>query len=71
SWNEFLYAIVFNQSRPVQPVTASLTGMVAEDVFFWGRMMAAAVAGSLPPIVLYTLAQRWVVQGLTLGSVKG
>jgi len=42
-----------------------------EDVFFWGRMMAAAVLGSIPPIILYTFAQRWVVQGLTLGAVKG
>lgn len=71
SWNEFLYAIVFNTDRNVQPVTAGLTGMAAEDVYFWGRMMAAASLGSLPPIVLYTLAQRWVVQGLTLGGVKG
>jgi maltose/maltodextrin transport system permease protein len=45
--------------------------MVTEDVFFWGRMMAAAALGSVPPILLYTAAQRWIVQGLTLGGVKG
>jgi multiple sugar transport system permease protein len=71
SWNEFLYAIVFNTDSRVRPVTAGLTGMVVEDVFFWGRMMAAASLGSLPPIILYTAAQRWIVQGLTIGGVKG
>ena len=71
SWNEFLYAIVFNTNTSVRPVTAGLTGMVTEDVFFWGRMMAAAALGSVPPIILYTAAQRWIVQGLTLGGVKG
>jgi multiple sugar transport system permease protein len=71
SWNEFLYAVVFNTNANVRPVTAGLTGMVMEDVFFWGRMMAAAALGSVPPIILYTAAQRWVVQGLTLGGVKG
>jgi multiple sugar transport system permease protein len=71
SWNEFLYAIVFNTDETVQTVTAGLTSMAVEDVFFWGRMMAAAALGSLPPIVLYTAAQRWVVQGLTVGGVKG
>ncbi len=71
SWNEFLYAIVFNTNTNVRPVTAGLTGMMVEDVFFWGRMMAAATLGSLPPIILYTAAQRWIVQGLTLGGVKG
>jgi ABC-type glycerol-3-phosphate transport system permease component len=45
--------------------------MAVEDVFFWGRMMAAAALGSLPPIILYTLGQRYVVRGLTVGAVKG
>jgi multiple sugar transport system permease protein len=72
SWNEFLYALVLNPDRNVRPITAGLVDLIAvEDVFFWGRMMAAAVIGSIPPIILYTIAQRWVVQGLTLGAVKG
>ncbi|MCL4466773.1 MAG: carbohydrate ABC transporter permease [Chloroflexi bacterium] len=71
SWNEFLYALVFNQDANTRPVTAGLTAMAVEDVFFWGRMMAAAALGSLPPIILYTAAQRYVVRGLTLGAVKG
>ncbi len=71
SWNEFLYALVFNQDANTRPVTAGLTAMAVEDVFFWGRMMAAATLGSLPPIILYTAAQRYVVRGLTLGAVKG
>jgi multiple sugar transport system permease protein len=72
SWNEFLYALVLNPDRNVRPITAGLVDLIAvEDVFFWGRMMAAAVIGSIPPIILYSIAQRWVVQGLTLGAVKG
>jgi multiple sugar transport system permease protein len=71
SWNEFLYALTFTTDRNVQPVTAGLTGMAVEDIFFWGRMMAAATIGSLPPIILYTPGQRYVVRGLTLGAVKG
>ncbi|MCL5110707.1 MAG: carbohydrate ABC transporter permease [Chloroflexi bacterium] len=71
SWNEFLYALTFTTDKNVQPVTAGLSGMAVEDVFFWGRMMAAAAVGSLPPIILYTAAQRYVVRGLTLGAVKG
>ncbi|MHB1414122.1 MAG: carbohydrate ABC transporter permease [Chloroflexota bacterium] len=71
SWNEFLYALVFNQDANTRPVTAGLTAMAVEDVFFWGRMMAAATLGSLPPIALYTFAQRYLVGGLTLGAIKG
>jgi ABC-type glycerol-3-phosphate transport system permease component len=45
--------------------------MLGEDVFYWGQMMAGSMLTALPPVIMYTLAQRIVVRGLTLGSVKG
>jgi multiple sugar transport system permease protein len=71
SWNEFLYAIVFTNSLQVRTVTAGLTQMLGEDVFFWGQMMAGAILAALPPVIMYTLAQRLVIRGLTIGGVKG
>jgi multiple sugar transport system permease protein len=71
SWNEFLYAIVFTNSLRVRTVTAGLTQMLGEDVFFWGQMMAGAILAALPPVIMYTLAQRLVIRGLTIGGVKG
>lgn len=71
SWNEFLYAMVFINDDHAKTVTVGLTSMVALDVFFWGRMMAGAFLVALPPVLIYLLAQRWVVQGLTGGAVKG
>ncbi|HLH72512.1 MAG TPA: carbohydrate ABC transporter permease [Chloroflexota bacterium] len=71
SWNEFLYALVFTNSVASRTVTVGLTQMFGEDVFFWGQMMAGAILAALPPVILYTLAQRAVIQGLTGGAVKG
>ncbi len=71
SWNEFLYAIVFTNSIQVRTVTAGLTQMFGEDVFFWGPMMAGAILAALPPVILYMAAQRLVIRGLTIGGVKG
>lgn len=71
SWNEFLYAVVFTNSLRVRTVTAGLTQMLGEDVFFWGQMMAGAILAALPSVIMYTLAQRLVIRGLTLGGVKG
>jgi len=45
--------------------------MQGEDVFYWGKMMAGALLTALPPVIMYTLAQRMVIQGLTMGGVKG
>jgi multiple sugar transport system permease protein len=70
SWNEFLYAIVLVTNPVDQTVTAGIATFVGEDVYFWGKMFAGAILMSLPPVILYLLAQRWVVGGLTMGGVK-
>jgi multiple sugar transport system permease protein len=71
SWNEFLYALVFTNSVTTRTVTVGLTQMLGEDVFYWGQMMGGAIIAALPPVILYTLAQRLVIRGLVGGAVKG
>ena len=71
AWNEFLYAQVFVSSTDVRTVTAGISLLIVEDVFFWGPIMGSAVLSTLPPVILYLVFQRWVVKGLTLGGVKG
>jgi multiple sugar transport system permease protein len=70
-WNEFLYAFVFTSSTTSRTLTVGLTLMLGEDVFYWGKMMAGALITALPPVIMYTLAQRLVIRGLTVGGVKG
>lgn len=70
SWNEFLYALVFTNSLSSRTVTVGLTQMLGEDVFFWGQMMAGALITAVPPVLLYMLAQRFVIRGLAAGGVK-
>src|SRR6266540_3488239 len=71
AWNEFLYALVFTNSVATKTVTVGLTQMLGEDVFYWGQMMAGALITALPPVIMYTLAQRLVIRGLVDGGVKG
>jgi multiple sugar transport system permease protein len=71
AWNEFLYALVITNSIATRTVTVGLTQMLGEDVFYWGQMMAGALITALPPVIMYTLAQRLVIKGLVVGGVKG
>jgi ABC-type glycerol-3-phosphate transport system permease component len=71
SWNEFLYALVFIGSDSQKTLTLGLIGLVRGDTFPWGPMMAASLLGTLPPLLVYLVSQRWVVSGLAAGSVKG
>jgi multiple sugar transport system permease protein len=71
AWNELLLALIFITSEDLRTVPLGLNYLITGDVFLWGPIMAGAVIASLPVITLYFLAQRFMVQGLTAGSVKG
>ena len=70
SWNEFLYALVYVNSADAKTFTAGLTGLVMGDTFIWGQLMASSVIAILPVLVIYLFAQRYLVEGLSAGSVK-
>jgi multiple sugar transport system permease protein len=44
--------------------------MVVADVFAWGPLMAGSIMATVPVMLLYIFASRYVVSGLTVGSVK-
>jgi multiple sugar transport system permease protein len=71
SWNEFLYAIVLVNRRDLMTLPTGLGSYVIGDVFLWGPLMATAFVTTLPPVLLFIVVQRFVVAGMTLGSVKG
>lgn len=71
AWNEFLYAAVLltNESRITAPL--GLLRFTVADSYLWGPMTAAALLTSIPAVILFILAQKFVVTGLTAGAVKG
>jgi multiple sugar transport system permease protein len=71
SWNEFLLAFVMIQSNAATTLPIGLGQLIIGDVFNWGPIMAASVAMSIPVVAFYLFAQRFLVEGLTAGSVKG
>ncbi len=71
SWNEFLYAAVMTSRSDLRTIPVGLYSFQIADILLWGQLMAAAILATVPVLVLYMLVQRFVVQGLTAGSVKG
>ncbi|HEV8310352.1 MAG TPA: carbohydrate ABC transporter permease [Methylomirabilota bacterium] len=71
SWNEFIYALTFTSSS--EEITASVgvtSELIRGDIYFWGSLMAGAVLGSVPIVVLYVFFLDYYVSGLTAGAVK-
>ena len=71
AWNEFLYAYMFLRSTEVFTLPVGLAQLIVGDVQPWGVLMAASLLTAGPVVVIYMLGQRFMVAGLTAGSVKG
>ncbi|MFN8635803.1 MAG: carbohydrate ABC transporter permease [Chloroflexota bacterium] len=71
SWNEYLYAFMLMTDSTRMTLSPGMTKLVFGDIFLWGMIMSGATMMSLPVVILYFVAQRFVVSGLTAGSVKG
>ena len=71
AWNEFLYALVFITDGKLRTLPVGLASFITGDVYGWGSLMSGAVLTTLPVIVAYIYLQKYMVEGLTAGSVKG
>lgn len=69
-WNEFIYALTFLQSTPNKTVPVAIVNeFVDGDIYKWGSLMAGALVGSLPLVVLYAFFVEHYVSAMT-GAVK-
>jgi len=71
AWNEFLYALVYVYSNDSKTLTTGLTSLMMGDTFIWGQLMASSVIAIVPILIIYIVAQKYIVEGLAAGSVKG
>ena len=71
AWNEFLFAFVFITSESLRTLPIGLQSLVVGDILPWGKLMAASLLTAIPVAFLYVYAQRFLAEGLTVGSVKG
>lgn len=71
-WNDFLFGVVFGGSD-AQPVTVALNNLVntSTGVTEYNVNMAAAIIAALPTLLVYLIAGKYFVRGLTAGAVKG
>ena len=70
AWQQFLIPLVLTESRGKVPVTVGLFRLIESYVVPWNLVMAGALIASIPPVVVFLLAQRFLVQGMSAGAVK-
>jgi multiple sugar transport system permease protein len=71
SWNEYLFARTFISRGENMVVSVGISTFIGEYTVFWHQIMAAAVISALPAFIIFFVFQRFLVQGLSSGAVKG
>lgn len=71
AWKEFLFAFVFINSNSLMTLPVGMAQTIYGDILPWGMLMAASLLISIPVVIFYMFGQRFMISGLTAGSVKG
>jgi len=71
SWNEFTLASIFLRQDSVQTMTVGLQRFVMQYSADWSLLMSAATVATIPTLLFLFVAQKYLIEGLTAGAVKG
>jgi len=70
AWNEYIVALTLMTDPDKKPLTVGVTSYVTAYVQHWNSLFAASVIAIVPVVALFALIERYLVGGLTAGSVK-
>ena len=71
-WNTYLWPFLMADTEDVAPLQVGLTMLQNNDgVTNWGPVMAATILTIIPMIIIFLALQKYMIQGLTTGAVKG
>jgi len=71
SWNEFMLARIMIRKQEMFTWPLGLQSLQMQFQTAWGAYSAASVLIAIPVVILFLYSSKWLVSGLTLGSVKG
>lgn len=71
SWNELFLAIMFIDKEEAKTIPVAMNSFITKFDIDWGAMSAATVLSVIPTLILFAFAQKYIVEGMTQGSVKG
>lgn len=70
AWGDFLFALVLTTSEEYRPLTLGLYQFTGEYGIEWNNLLAVATIGAIPIILIFMTLQKYIVSGITSGSMK-
>ncbi|MBI4928721.1 MAG: carbohydrate ABC transporter permease [Anaerolineae bacterium] len=70
-WNDFMGPLIYLSDQKMYPLVMGLSAFQTQHSIIWNQLMAASLATCFPLIVLFFIAQRYFIEGITLTGLKG
>ncbi len=71
SWNEFLFSNTFLMEDLIRTFPVAIVDLNSQEAVRWGAILSASTLFAIPSFLFALLAQKYLVSGLSAGSVKG
>lgn len=72
AWGNFIYPLAYLYTSKQMVLTVGVVSdLIRGDVFEWGKIMAANVLASIPPVIVFVFLMDYYIAGLTAGATKG
>jgi multiple sugar transport system permease protein len=71
AWDEFFFPLIFTSTYAAKTLPVAISEFAGRHAIDYAAMAAGGVVASIPPLVLAFIFQRYIIAGLTTGSVKG
>lgn len=71
AWNELIAGTIFLNSQKMWTIPIGLKSLVGKYNVDWGSMMAGGCLALLPTAIMFIFVQKYIVEGMTAGAVKG
>ena len=70
AWNEFVVALTLTSSIEIRPLTVGITGFIGLYEVQWHYVFATSLIAIVPVVFLFIAIEKWLISGLTAGSIK-
>jgi multiple sugar transport system permease protein len=70
-WDEFLYSLIFTSTSAAKTIPVAIAEFTGRNAVDFGLIAAGGVLASLPPVLITMVFQRYLLDGLSSGAVKG
>ncbi|WP_394924180.1 carbohydrate ABC transporter permease [uncultured Robinsoniella sp.] len=70
-WQELMLAMTFTNVDKMRPMMAGISSAITKSGVKWGQMNAVGIIAIIPMLIIYIFCQKYLIEGLTGGAVKG